>query len=74
MSKPIDLKTVKIFEPLSKKPEPLGFKEYSSLNPELVYEVLLKDKSSGASFLEELQNQNTISDAGLVIQDKVQES
>ena len=40
MSKPIDLKTVKIFEPLSKKPEPLGFKEYSSLNPELVYEVL----------------------------------
>ncbi len=40
MSKPIDLKTVKIFEPLKKKPEVLGHREYSNLNPEMVYDIL----------------------------------
>ena len=41
---------------------------------ELVYEVLLRDKLGGASFLSDLQSQSSISDAGLVVQDKVQES
>ena len=47
MSKPIDLKTVKIFEPLKKKPEVLGHREYSNLNPEMVYDIfkdIFKDK------------------------------
>ena len=55
MSKPIDLKTVKIFEPLSKKPEPLGFKEYSSLNPELVYEVLSNNSNETVTLWFKLQ-------------------
>ena len=55
MSKPIDLKTVKIFEPLSKKPEPLGFKEYSSLKPELVYEVLSNNSNETVTLWFKLQ-------------------
>ena len=41
MSKPIDLKTVKIFEPLKQnKTEPLKINEFQTLNPEQIYEVL----------------------------------
>ena len=39
MSKPIDLKTVKIFEPLKKKPS-FENKNFNTLNTDLVYEVL----------------------------------
>ena len=55
MSKPIDLKTVKIFEPLKKKPEPLGHKEYSSLNPEIVYDILSKHSNETVTIWFKLQ-------------------
>ena len=39
MSKPIDLKTVKIYEHLKQKPS-LENKNFNTLNSDLVYEVL----------------------------------
>ena len=40
MSKPINFKTVSIFEPLKKKKDPLKINEHQTLNPEQIYEVL----------------------------------
>ena len=55
MSKPIDLKTVKIFEPLKKKPETFGHKEYSFFNPETVYDVLSKNSNETVTYWFKLQ-------------------
>ena len=41
MSKPIDLKTVKIFEPLKRKPE-LKVSKETVFNSEIIYETLSK--------------------------------
>ena len=41
MSKPIDLKTVRIYENLKQKPD-LAQNSFESLNPEVVYDVLSK--------------------------------
>ena len=55
MSNPIDLKTVKIFEPLKKKPEAFGHKEYFNLNSEMVYEVLSKHSNETVTYWFKLQ-------------------
>ena len=55
MSNPIDLKTVKIFEPLKKRPETFGHKEYSNLNSEMVYEVLSKNSNETVTYWFKLQ-------------------
>tara|TARA_B100001121_G_C18634353_1_gene595937 strand:+ start:182 stop:1234 length:1053 start_codon:yes stop_codon:yes gene_type:complete len=55
MSEPIDLKTVKIFEPLKKKPQTLGHKEFQSLNPEQVYEILAQRSNDTVSLWFKLQ-------------------
>ena len=55
MSKPIDLKTVNIFEPLKKKPETFGHKEYSFFNSESVYDVLSKNSNETVTYWFKLQ-------------------
>ena len=55
MSKPIDLKTVNIFEPLKKKPETFGHKEYSFFNSETVYDVLSKNSNETVTYWFKLQ-------------------
>tara|TARA_B100001559_G_scaffold312621_1_gene310570 strand:- start:38 stop:1090 length:1053 start_codon:yes stop_codon:yes gene_type:complete len=55
MSNPIDLKTVKIFEPLKKRPEAFGHKEYSNLNSEAVYEVMSKHSNETVTYWFKLQ-------------------
>ena len=45
MSKPIDLKTVNIFEPLKKKPS-FENKIFNTLNSDEVYEVLSKNSNA----------------------------
>ena len=55
MSKPIDLKTVKIFDTLQKKPETLPRKEFSSLNPEQIYDVLALNSNETVSLWFKLQ-------------------
>ena len=55
MPKPIDLKTVNIFEPLKKKPETFGHKEYSFFNSESVYDVLSKNSNETVTYWFKLQ-------------------
>ena len=45
MSKPVDLKTVKIFEPLKKKPS-FENKIFNTINADEVYDVLSKHSVS----------------------------
>ena len=54
MSKPIDLKTVKIFEPLKKKPS-FENKIFNTLNPDLVYEVLSNNSNETVTLWFKLQ-------------------
>ena len=54
MSNPIDLKTVKIFEPLKRKPELKPINE-SILNPDEIYEVLAKHSNETVSLWFKLQ-------------------
>ena len=55
MSNPIDLKTVKIFEPLKKRPEAFGHKEYSNLNSEMVYDIFSKNSNDTVTLWFKLQ-------------------
>ena len=55
MSKSIDLKTVKIFEPLKKRSETLGSKEFNTLNSEQVYDVLAKHSNDTVTYWFKLQ-------------------
>ena len=55
MSNPIDLKTVKIFEPLKKRPEAFGNKEYSNFNPEMVYDIFSKNSNDTVTLWFKLQ-------------------
>ena len=48
MSKPIDLKTVKIFEPLKKKPS-FENKIFNTINAEEVYDVLSRNSNETAT-------------------------
>ena len=54
MSKPIDLKTVKIFEPLKKKPS-LDNKDFKTLNPEIVYDILSQNSNQTVTLWFKLQ-------------------
>ena len=54
MSNPIDLKTVKIFEPLKKKPQILD-KEFHNLNPEQVYDTLANHSNDTVTLWFKLQ-------------------
>ncbi len=54
MSKPIDLKTVKIFEPLKKKPS-FENKIFNTLNSDLVYEVLSNNSNETVTLWFKLQ-------------------
>jgi len=54
MSKPIDLKTVKIYEHLKKKPS-FENKVYKTLNSEIVYEVLSKNSNETVTLWFKLQ-------------------
>ena len=54
MSKPIDLKTVKIFEPLKKKPS-FENKIFNTLNAEEVYDVLSRNSNETVSLWFKLQ-------------------
>ena len=54
MSKPVDLKTVKIFEHLKKKPS-LENKVYKTLNSESIYEVLSKHSNETVALWFKLQ-------------------
>ena len=54
MSKPIDLKTVNIFEPLKKKPS-FENKIYNTLNSDEVYEVLSKNSNETVTLWFKLQ-------------------
>ena len=55
MSKLADLKTVKIFEPLKKKPEVFGNKENSNFNSEVVYDILSKNSNDTITYWFKLQ-------------------
>ncbi len=54
MSKPIDLKTVNIFEPLKKKPS-FENKIFNTLNSDLVYEVLSNNSNETVTLWFKLQ-------------------
>ncbi len=54
MSKPVDLKTVKIFEPLKKKPS-FENKIFNTLNSDQVYDVLSKNSNETVSLWFKLQ-------------------
>ena len=54
MSKPIDLKTVNIFEPLKKKPS-FENKIFNTLNADEVYEVLSKNSNETVTLWFKLQ-------------------
>ena len=54
MSKPIDFKTVKIYEHLKKEPS-LDNKTFKVLNPEVVYDVLSKHSNDTVTFWFKLQ-------------------
>ena len=54
MSKPIDIKTAKIYEHLKKKPS-LDNKSFKTLNPEQVYDVLSKHSNETVSIWFKLQ-------------------
>ncbi len=54
MSKPIDLKTVKIFEPLKKKPS-LENKIFNTINAEEVYDVLSRNSNETVTLWFKLQ-------------------
>jgi len=54
VSKPIDLKTVKIFEPLKKKPS-LDNKDFKTLNPEIVYDILSQNSNQTVTLWFKLQ-------------------
>jgi len=55
MSKSIDLKTVKIFEPLKKRSSSLDNKEFNTLNSEQVYDVLAHNSNDTVTFWFKLQ-------------------
>ena len=55
MSKPLDIKTVKIFEPLKKKPEIHGHKEFHTLNAEQVYDILAQRSNDTVTLWFKLQ-------------------
>ena len=55
MSKSIDLKTVKIFEPLKKRSETLESKKFNTLNSEQVYDVLAKHSNDTVTYWFKLQ-------------------
>ena len=54
MSNPVDLKTVKIFEHLKKKPS-LDNKVYKTLNSEIIYDVLSKNSNETVNLWFKLQ-------------------
>ena len=54
MSKPIDLKTVKIYEHLKKKPS-YENKEFKTLNSEIVYDILSKNSNDTVNIWFKLQ-------------------